>query len=318
MKRLDAFSKQLGIRYQPETLTKVFDLAAWAIAYSERLGVEPNPEALNELLVNGKVGESLPVVNEEEKRSLPEKDVLVGSDREKSRLSEPVREGKSEADGVAENGSGETSVEPLTVTKPSTEYASRLVTPVEAMNQRDALSELSLAVASLTQRLLQQQDEIDRLKQVGVAVRVAEGGKAIASEPGSQARKPKSSEVAKNVARASDEGRSENDESIKAFSLEEKLSAKRSTGAAEAKVNQAIDDIMAYNSASSRSLKDKWAISQSVLKKLTKAYQGVIQRVVLQRKEGIDRHHSEQGLAESHNNAKGRRGDDIRKDLGWD
>jgi hypothetical protein len=85
----------------------------------------------------------------------------------------------------------------------------------------------------------------------------------------------------------------------------------RTTENAEAKVNTAIDQIIAYNSTEGRNHSDKWAISISVLKKATGVFQGVIQRVFESRKDEIDRHHQVEGIGASQNHWKTRKGHNI-------
>jgi hypothetical protein len=67
-------------------------------------------------------------------------------------------------------------------------------------------------------------------------------------------------------------------------------SSPRSSGA-EAKINAAIDAIMHHNNTVATTKKDKWAISISALKELTKCFQNAISRVMEARREEIEAHH---------------------------
>lgn len=82
----------------------------------------------------------------------------------------------------------------------------------------------------------------------------------------------------------------------------------KTSAAAEAKITQAINAIMDYNNVSTRTLDEKWMISSSILKRLTKSYQGVIQRVLDARKDEIQLHHQAHGLKGRHNTRHGRAG----------
>lgn len=84
--------------------------------------------------------------------------------------------------------------------------------------------------------------------------------------------------------------------------------AGKTSAAAEAKITQAINAIMDYNNVSTRTVNEKWMISSSVLKRLTKSYQGVIQRVLDARKDEINLHHQAHGLKGRHNTRHGRAG----------
>lgn len=85
------------------------------------------------------------------------------------------------------------------------------------------------------------------------------------------------------------------------------------SAAAEAKITQAINAIMDYNNAPTRPFEEKWAISSSLLKRLTKSYQGVIQRVLDARADEIERHHQAHGLGGRHNIRHGRAGVTIEQ-----
>ena len=88
----------------------------------------------------------------------------------------------------------------------------------------------------------------------------------------------------------------------------------RSTSkAAEAKIMAAIDAIMEYNNVPHRSFEQKWVISSSSLKRLTKSYQGVIQRVLDAREADIQQHHQAHGLGSRHNVRHGRAGIKIEQ-----
>ncbi|BDM79703.1 telomere resolvase [Acaryochloris marina] len=84
--------------------------------------------------------------------------------------------------------------------------------------------------------------------------------------------------------------------------------AGKTSAAAEAKISQAINAIMDYNNVSTRTFDEKWMISSSILKRLTKSYQGVIQRVLDARKDEIKLHHQAHGLKGRHNTRHGRAG----------
>lgn len=70
---------------------------------------------------------------------------------------------------------------------------------------------------------------------------------------------------------------------------------------AEAKVNQAIDQLIQHNSQPGLRREQMWAITLSVLKPLTKVYQKAIQRVLEQRHQEIEAHHQQYGLGVYHN-----------------
>ncbi len=76
----------------------------------------------------------------------------------------------------------------------------------------------------------------------------------------------------------------------------------------EAKVNQIIDAIIAYNNAPERTHAQKWAISIPIVKELGKqvgaTYQAAIQRVFTQRQQEIADHHAQHGLGKYHNRGK--------------
>ncbi len=82
--------------------------------------------------------------------------------------------------------------------------------------------------------------------------------------------------------------------------------AVRTTENAEAKVNTAIDAVVAYNNAPGRTHEDRWAFGVAQLKRLTRANQKVIERVVEHRKTEIERHHQQHQLGPNHNIKKGR------------
>ncbi len=85
------------------------------------------------------------------------------------------------------------------------------------------------------------------------------------------------------------------------------------SAAAEAKITQAINAIMDYNSVPNRTFEEKWVISSSILKRLTKSYQGVIQRVLDAREAEIKLHHHAHGLGGRHNIRHGRAGVTIEQ-----
>lgn len=76
----------------------------------------------------------------------------------------------------------------------------------------------------------------------------------------------------------------------------------------EAKVNQIIDAIIAYNNTPQRAHAQKWAISIPIVKDLGKqvgaTYQAAIQRVFTQREQEISNHHAQHGLGKYHNRGK--------------
>jgi hypothetical protein len=92
-------------------------------------------------------------------------------------------------------------------------------------------------------------------------------------------------------------------ESIQQTRIESK--PKPASGEGEAKVNEAIDAIMAYNNQPDRPYKDKWKIAISALKRLTRRNQDLIQRVMQERLEEIEAHHKQHDLSENQN-TKGR------------
>jgi hypothetical protein len=69
----------------------------------------------------------------------------------------------------------------------------------------------------------------------------------------------------------------------------------------EALVHRSIDSILHYNDSIASSKKDRWLISLSVLKQLTRCNQEVIARVMERRKDEIDRHHAKHELGTFHN-----------------
>lgn len=85
----------------------------------------------------------------------------------------------------------------------------------------------------------------------------------------------------------------------------------RATSNAQSKVNQAIDQIIQYNSTPNLPHDKKWAITFSGLKAATKCYQGVIKRVLEQRQPEIDQHHQVHGLGTYHNSIHRRTGTSI-------
>jgi hypothetical protein len=70
---------------------------------------------------------------------------------------------------------------------------------------------------------------------------------------------------------------------------------------------------MTYNNAPHRTHTQKWEISLSALKRLTKSYQGVIQRVLDVRKAEIKEHHQLHGLKPRHNIRHGHAGVSIEQ-----
>lgn len=76
----------------------------------------------------------------------------------------------------------------------------------------------------------------------------------------------------------------------------------------EAKVNQMIDAIIAYNNAPERTHAQKWAISIPIVKDLGKqigaTYQAAIQRVFTLREQEIATHHAQHGVGKYHNRGK--------------
>jgi hypothetical protein len=85
------------------------------------------------------------------------------------------------------------------------------------------------------------------------------------------------------------------------------------SGKAEARIIKAIDAMMTYNNAPHRTHTQKWEISLSALKRLTKSYQGVIQRVLDVRKAEIKEHHQLHGLKPRHNIRHGHAGVSIEQ-----
>jgi len=71
---------------------------------------------------------------------------------------------------------------------------------------------------------------------------------------------------------------------------------------AEAKVNRVIDALMTWNDEPGRSHRDKLRINLSALKQLTRAYQGVIYRVLEERRDEVEAHHQQHGIAPKHRN----------------
>ncbi len=127
--------------------------------------------------------------------------------------------------------------------------------------------------------------KIDKL--IDVMTRFVEGQMNAAKQPGVKAitqPKPSESKPVKATVEAGEPKR------------------ERSTAGAEGKVNAAIDAIIAFNSQPELEHADKWAIGISVLKKLTGCYQGVIARVLEERKEELEKHHQLHGLGVTHNN----------------
>ena len=83
---------------------------------------------------------------------------------------------------------------------------------------------------------------------------------------------------------------------------------RRTSTGAEAKIKQAIDAIMLHNNQPHLAFEQKWVVSASALKRLTKCYQGVIQRVLEAHQPDIDHHHQVHGLNPRHNIRHGRAG----------
>lgn len=77
-------------------------------------------------------------------------------------------------------------------------------------------------------------------------------------------------------------------------------SSSRSSSAQE-KINAAIDAIMHHNNTVATTKKDKWAISISALKELTKCFQGAISRVMEARREEIEAHHAAHSVGKFQN-----------------
>lgn len=92
---------------------------------------------------------------------------------------------------------------------------------------------------------------------------------------------------------------------------EQKYPSHRATSNAQSKVNQAIDQIIQYNSTPNLPHDKKWAITFSGLKAATKCYQGVIKRVLEQRQPEIYQHHQVHGLGTYHNSIHRRTGTSI-------
>ncbi|WP_107667545.1 protelomerase family protein [Cyanothece sp. BG0011] len=67
------------------------------------------------------------------------------------------------------------------------------------------------------------------------------------------------------------------------------------------KVNRAIDAIIDYNNNQATKTKDKWRITISALKQLTKCNQGLIARVIEKRQTEIEQHHQTHQLGQYHN-----------------
>jgi hypothetical protein len=78
-----------------------------------------------------------------------------------------------------------------------------------------------------------------------------------------------------------------------------------STKRGEVTVNAYIDAMIAYNNEDERPHADKWLISLAALKRLTKCNQNLIGRVLLNRAEELQQHHSLHQLSPLHN-SKGR------------
>ncbi|NJR54521.1 MAG: hypothetical protein HC768_07840 [Acaryochloris sp. CRU_2_0] len=87
---------------------------------------------------------------------------------------------------------------------------------------------------------------------------------------------------------------------------------------AEARIIKAIDAMMAYNNAPHRTHIQKWEISLSALKRLTKSYQGVIQRVLDAHEAEIQEHHQLHGLKSRHNVRHGHAGVNIEQVIQWE
>ncbi len=69
----------------------------------------------------------------------------------------------------------------------------------------------------------------------------------------------------------------------------------------EQKVNRAIDAIIDYNNNQATNKQDKWRITISALKQLTKCNQSLIARVIEKRKTEIEQHHQTHQLGQYHN-----------------
>lgn len=87
--------------------------------------------------------------------------------------------------------------------------------------------------------------------------------------------------------------------------------------AGEQKVNRAIDAIIDYNNNLANQQKDKWRITISALKQLTKCNQGLISRVLEKRQTEIEQHHQTHQLGQYHN-SKGKLAPSITDFLHFD
>lgn len=80
------------------------------------------------------------------------------------------------------------------------------------------------------------------------------------------------------------------------------------SGEADARVDRAIDAIMAYNDSPNRPLGQMWRIGVSALKRLTRSSQAVIQRVLDRRQAEIETHHQKHGISAYQNLSHGHAG----------
>lgn len=80
---------------------------------------------------------------------------------------------------------------------------------------------------------------------------------------------------------------------------------------AEARVQEVIDAIMAYNNAPGRTRDEMWAINGSSIKQLRSSNQSLIKRVILSNKDTLDEHHQKNGLGKRHNLAHNKTGISI-------
>ena len=81
------------------------------------------------------------------------------------------------------------------------------------------------------------------------------------------------------------------------------------------KANSAIATVMAYNDQAPTK-KDKWKITISVLKQLTKGSQIVIERVMKARQVDIEAHHAKHELGE-YQNSKGKNAPKVTEVIEW-
>lgn len=80
---------------------------------------------------------------------------------------------------------------------------------------------------------------------------------------------------------------------------------------AEARVQAAIDAIMAYNDAPGRTHEEKWAINGFSVKQLRSTHQSLIKRVIEANKDVLDKHHQKHGLGKRHNRIHSQAGVEI-------